>query len=89
MKKGNWSDEEQDLIFQALMDHQTSWSAMSKILRGRTENSIKNYFYSSVRRVKSSPIMDELNAIFVERRRAIPFWTQIYDDYEAEILRFN
>jgi hypothetical protein len=48
---------------------------MSKILKGRTENSIKNYFYSSVRRIKSSPIMEELTDIFVNRKRSIPYWS--------------
>jgi len=56
VKKGNWSDHEQDVIFQNLSTYMTSWSSMSKIIPGRTENAIKNYFYSSIRRLKSNPI---------------------------------
>ena len=48
---------------------------MSKILRGRTENSIKNYFYSSIRWIKSSSIIDVLKDIFVGFKRPIPYWS--------------
>jgi len=63
VKKGNWSDHEQEIIFENLATYMTSWSSMSKILPGRTENSIKNYFYSSVRRLKSNPIVQLLNEV--------------------------
>ena len=53
VKKGNWSEEEQKCIFESLIRNLSSWSQMAKSLPGRTENSIKNYFYSSVRRIKS------------------------------------
>ena len=49
VKKGNWSNYEQEEIFSNLSKHYTSWSAISRLLPGRTENSIKNYFYSSIR----------------------------------------
>ena len=64
VKKGNWSDSEQILIYDQLRNFSTSWSSMSKILKGRTENSIKNYFYSSVRRLKSNPVMHVIRAVF-------------------------
>lgn len=67
VKKGNWTDEEQLLIFESLHKYFTSWSAMSKVLPGRTENSIKNYFYSSVRRLKSNPITHFLKELYISR----------------------
>ena len=39
---------------------------MSKLLPGRTENSIKNYFYSSIRRLKSNPIIDTFRDIYIK-----------------------
>jgi hypothetical protein len=63
VKKGNWSDHEQEIIFQNLSTYMTSWSSMSKIIPGRTENSIKNYFYSSIRRLKSNPIAQLLKEV--------------------------
>jgi hypothetical protein len=71
VKKGNWSDHEQDVIFQNLSTFMTSWSSMSRILPGRTENSIKNYFYSSVRRLKSNPIAHVLKDIYVRKKTHI------------------
>ena len=37
---------------------------MSKVLPGRTENSIKNYFYSSIRRIKSNKIIETIKSIY-------------------------
>ena len=37
---------------------------MSKVLEGRTENSIKNYFYSSIRRIKSNKIIELIKSIY-------------------------
>lgn len=68
VKKGNWSDHEQDVIFNNLSTYNTSWSAMSHILPGRTENSIKNYFYSSVRRLKSNPLIHMVRNIYVHKK---------------------
>ncbi len=41
-----------------MKEHLTSWSGISKTLVGRTENSIKNYFYSTVRRIQACPVID-------------------------------
>ena len=66
VKKGNWTEDEQKLIFQNLKRYFTSWSIMAKELEGRTENSIKNYFYSSIRRLKSNSIMRFFIIIYAE-----------------------
>ena len=51
VKKGNWSIEEDDLIFKLYMQFGSSWSKIAKHLKGRTENSIKNRFYSTIRKI--------------------------------------
>lgn len=58
MKKGNWEIDEQNLIFDYLLEYGTSWSVIAKNMRGRTENAIKNYFYSTIRRIQSSKAYD-------------------------------
>ena len=68
IKKGDWSEQEQEIIFSKLPNFMTSWSLMSGVLVGRTENSIKNYFYSSVRRIKSNPIMVILRETYFGKR---------------------
>ena len=51
VKRGNWQQAEQTVIFEQMKVNWSSWALISKNLPGRTENSIKNYFYSSVRRL--------------------------------------
>ena len=53
LKKGKWTDEEDDLIFKLYLQHGSSWSKIGKLVPDRTENSIKNRFYSTLRRIKS------------------------------------
>ena len=77
VKKGNWSDHEQDVIFNNLSTYNTSWSAMSHILPGRTENSIKNYFYSSIRRLKSNNLIHLLKSIYIYKKATSE---QIFED---------
>lgn len=62
---------------------------MSKILPGRTENSIKNYFYSSIRRLKSNPIMDLFRDVFVLRKKTLTYLQSIREEINIEIDRFN
>lgn len=63
VKIGGWSDDEQGRIFELMKEHFTSWSSISKSLNGRTENSIKNYFYSTVRRIQSCKVIDYFDAM--------------------------
>lgn len=56
VKKGDWSNSEQRKIYDCLTRHSTAWSTIALELPGRTENSIKNYFYSSLRRIKAGPL---------------------------------
>jgi len=51
VKKGNWSKEEDELIFELYQKNGSSWSKIAKFIPGRTENAIKNRFYSTLRRL--------------------------------------
>jgi hypothetical protein len=44
--KGNWSEEEDDLLFQLHQEFGNRWSDIAKRMKGRTENSVKNRFKS-------------------------------------------
>lgn len=58
VKKGNWGIDEQNQILDNLLEYGTSWSVIAKNMHGRTENAIKNYFYSTIRRIQSSKAYD-------------------------------
>ena len=51
VKKGNWSIEEDYFIFSFISENGSKWSKIAAQFEGRTENSIKNRFYSTLRRI--------------------------------------
>ncbi len=51
IKKGNWSAKEDYQIFQLYNQYGSKWAKIASYLNGRTENSIKNRFYSTLRRI--------------------------------------
>jgi len=51
--KGNWTEEEDYLIFKFFAEYGSKWSKISSNFKGRTENSIKNRVYSTLRRIKA------------------------------------
>ena len=53
-----------------MKEHFTSWSSISKSLNGRTENSIKNYFYSTIRRVQSCKVIEYLD--LMKQQKELP-----------------
>ena len=48
--KKPWTQADDDLIFELYKLHQKSWSKIAEGIPGRTDNSVKNRFYSTLRR---------------------------------------
>lgn len=61
LKKGSWEPEEDYIIFKLFKKLGSKWSTISNYIAGRTENSIKNRFYSTLRRIASETRKNEKN----------------------------
>lgn len=48
--KDPWSLEEEKVLFEKHIELGNKWADISKYIKGRTDNAIKNHFYSSLRR---------------------------------------
>jgi hypothetical protein len=49
VKKG-WSLEEELILGNAIYHHGSKWSDISRLLAGRSDNAIKNHYYSTIRK---------------------------------------
>ena len=50
VKKEEWTEEEENKIFELQKQLGNKWSEIASFVPGRTENSVKNCFYSAIRR---------------------------------------
>jgi hypothetical protein len=73
-----WSKKEEILVFKYLRVYGNHWSKIAEKLKGRTENSVKNYFYSTIRKnIRKVKKTLALSTEFGKRIKDLlndPFW---------------
>lgn len=66
IKQSPWTDCEIDLFFKLFRKYGAKWSQLSLELGGRTDNTVKNFFYCRMRkiarRIKKSEISDDMKS---------------------------
>ncbi|KAL7532587.1 hypothetical protein ACHAXR_004720 [Thalassiosira sp. AJA248-18] len=50
LKKGEWTDDEEALLIALHKHHGNKWTLISKNLTGRSDNDVKNHWYSTITR---------------------------------------
>ena len=64
VRKNAWNQNEEFIFTEAHKIHGNKWAEISKYIPGRTDNSIKNHFYSIIRtlikRIKKFEITNDI-----------------------------
>lgn len=66
VSKAVWSEDEAKTLFRCHAFYGNQWTEIAKFLPGRTDNSVKNYFYTTLRRKirwynKSVPLEEQVH----------------------------
>ena len=92
LKIGNWTSEELFLITVFYKKFNGSWSKMIPIFKSRTENSIKNIFFSQAKIIVSKLLKDndnDNNKKRLDLSTLLEYYDNIYDETKNIFLKDN
>ena len=59
LRRGDWTFQEDVKIFDLFEEYGTQWSLIASKFDGRTENALKNRFYTSLRRIAATKLKED------------------------------
>lgn len=62
-----WTEEEDVKLFKLYKEKGSVWSVIAKDFKGRTENNIKNRFYSTLRRIARKKAKESFSETFINK----------------------
>lgn len=64
----SFSEQEGVLLFKLAKEYNNSWAKISKLLKGRTQNAVKNYYNSTILKLSKKIVLkpDESNEVLVD-----------------------
>lgn len=91
VKKGDWTPEEDKIMFEMQQQIGSQWTKIAKYLPGRTENSIKNRYYCTLRKFAAPPRKKQNLQVPVEIQMDLPQPAQQFvepaDDEVCSLVR--
>ena len=89
--KGEWTPEEDFLIMQFYEECNGRWKIMKELFEGRTENSIKNRFYSGLRKIASKflTIKEKKSCSKINLEELKKYLKEGISEAKAEFLKEN
>lgn len=79
------TDEEEKVVFNEQFAHGNRWADIAKLLHGRTDNIVKNHFYSTLRRQLRKILRKVLNNQDAEPEEVnVNYLKRIMKDYNVD-----